>query len=73
MEVELVGKAMKTLEKDQDDLTVMKCWACDGGRDGRNRCTKCSGVGSIFWVNGRTYPYTPRGEKVARTAADTMK
>jgi|HubBroStandDraft_4_1064222.scaffolds.fasta_scaffold00045_68 DnaJ-class molecular chaperone len=55
-----------------DDLTVLRCWACggEGWRDeSRNtRCHACGGTGSIFWVYGRVYPYTPAGEKQARKA-----
>jgi len=56
-----------------DDLTVLPCWECV--RDGvlvmsraETRCWKCQGTGSVFWVDGRSYPYTPEGEKRARAA-----
>jgi hypothetical protein len=51
-----------------DDLTVLACWHCDfaSGRRGCDRCAKCAGTGSVFWNYGRSYPYTPDGEKRAR-------
>lgn len=61
--------------KQDDDLTVLKCWDCRGGfndsgprgpRGAMGLCRRCAGTGSIFWVDGRSYPYTPEGEKYVR-------
>lgn len=54
----------------EDDLTVLKCWHCDGGFYGNHhvRCWHCAGSGNLFWVSGRAYPYTPEGETYARRA-----
>lgn len=52
-------------------LACLVCWGCGGSgtrREGRGRCYKCDGTGSVFWVNGYAYPYTPRGEHLARSA-----
>lgn len=54
----------------RDEMPVLSCWSCEGGALFRD-CAKCGGTGSVFWVNGRAYPYTPTGERVARSAAST--
>lgn len=56
------------------DLTVLRCWFCEGsGQRDERRCLRCDGAGSLFWVSGRAYPYTPYGEKVARSALNAEK
>jgi hypothetical protein len=50
------------------ELAVLRCWQCDA-QQAPGWCSKCHGSGSLFWANGRGYPYTPEGEKHARAAA----
>jgi len=45
------------------DCTVLKCWHCADYPE--RRCPRCSGTGSVFWVDGRAYPYTEEGERRA--------
>lgn len=55
-----------------DELTVLRCWACAAsGRDDDRYCTKCTGTGRLFWVNGVAFPYSPQGEKAARKFEQT--
>jgi hypothetical protein len=54
-----------------DGPVALKCWGCSGEGAGRVEiigCNKCQGTGAIFWVGGRTFPYTPEGEKRAKDA-----
>ena len=50
---------------------VIRCFACSGeGSEparvyGRVVCKTCQGTGSVFWVSGRAFPYSPGGEKLA--------
>jgi hypothetical protein len=44
---------------DNGPLTF-KCWSCTGEPQG---CQKCGGTGRLFYAYGRSYPYTPEGEK----------
>jgi len=48
-------------EKPEEELTVLRCFHCGG-----HGCWKCGKTGSVFWVNGRAYPYTPESEKRLR-------
>jgi hypothetical protein len=50
----------------EDELTVLKCWACPPPTTVSTKCRKCGGTGRVFWVDGRAYPYTSEGEKAAR-------
>lgn len=54
-----------------DDLKPLGCDDCDfgGGTRGMDRCAKCDGTGSLFFVNGRTYPNTKSGYIAACAAA----
>lgn len=49
---------------EREDLTVLRCHHCQG-----TGCRACAQTGSIFWADGRCYPYTPEGEKRALAAA----
>ncbi len=49
----------------EEDLTVLRCHHCSAGREW---CAHCQNIRSIFWVNGRSFPYSPEGEKRARAA-----
>jgi hypothetical protein len=51
--------------KADDVLTVLNCWECSP--DPASTCRKCGGTGKVFWVDGRAYPYTPKGEKLAKS------
>ena len=53
-----------------DCLTVLSCHNCANVHRTGERvwCPSCACTGSIFWVEGRSYPYTPDGEKRARAA-----
>jgi hypothetical protein len=62
------GKIQGPMSAD-DAPIVLKCWGCSGeggGRVGIVGCNKCAGTGAIFWVGGRTFSYTPEGEKRAK-------
>jgi hypothetical protein len=50
-----------------DDLTVLRCHHCSAGRDW---CAHCQNTRTIFWVSGRSFPYSPEGEKQARRASN---
>jgi hypothetical protein len=66
------GPHLSTAFEDDDPLVVMRCWHCDfgTGQRGCDRCSKCQGTGSLFWANGRAFPYTPEGEKMARRSME---
>lgn len=53
-----------------DDLKPTQCWACDfgSGHRGMDRCTKCDGAGSLFWVAGHAFSNTEEGYKGALEA-----
>jgi hypothetical protein len=51
---------------DEPDLTVLDCYHCTGANP---HCLKCKGTGSIFWVGGYSFPYTPEGEIWAKREA----
>lgn len=58
----------------ESDMTILRCWTCagDGGRpNSTGKCTSCHGAGKIFWVEGRSFPYTPEGEKAAQRVTPT--
>jgi hypothetical protein len=45
------------------EIPVLKCFHCDGSS---MRCTSCCGTGEVFYVYGRTLPYTEEGYRRAR-------
>lgn len=46
-----------------DDLKPVGCDVCDfgSGTRGMDRCSKCKGTGSVFWVDDNCYPNTREG------------
>jgi hypothetical protein len=55
--------------KPEHDLTTLRCHNCANVDPRENKwCASCASTRTIFWVNGRSYPYTPEGEKRARAA-----
>lgn len=53
------------MKKEKPDLTVLRCHHCSNTAVPTSNCRHCAGTGSIFWVAGRSVPYTPEGEKSA--------
>lgn len=45
-----------------------QCPHCDfgSGQRGMDRCGRCDGTGSVFWVLGQRFPNTKRGYEMAR-------
>lgn len=56
---------------EEDARIIAKgCHHCDFsmGTRGMDRCARCDGTGSVFWVYGRSYPNTEAGFHRALTA-----
>jgi hypothetical protein len=57
------------LEKQEarNSLPILRCHTCNGGeRTPYGRiCRACDGNGTIFWVRGHSFPYSPEGEERA--------
>lgn len=53
------------------DLKPVGCHSCDLGMGtrGMDRCSKCDGTGSVFWVNRKCFPNTREGYIEACSAA----
>lgn len=51
------------------DLTVLRCHHCSA-KEGIH-CMRCHNTRSVFWVDGRSFPYTPAGERDARATLKT--
>lgn len=49
-----------------------QCPECKGGRNGMDYCDTCEGTGTIFKVNGKTFPDTKKGYDEAQKALDGL-
>jgi hypothetical protein len=58
-----------------EELTVLACHHCGYFNRHRemDRCVRCDGTGSVFWVSGRSYPNTPKGYDAAVKAKKTAE
>ena len=58
------------MNKNKNEPIPVSCPYCDFSRGtrGMDRCAKCKGTGSVFWVGNRTYPNTKEGYEDALKA-----
>jgi hypothetical protein len=61
--------------KDDDDIPVLVCHHCQGrtARTGTTGCSHCGNTGKMFWVCGYAFPYTPKGEQLAKEAKRRLR